>query len=395
MKSPSNTNGTKTPVIIYVLWHKDYAEGQIYAKEIYSTFTRDISAPLSRGIGIPVYFRFEEYEDGKPKDIDVELAQHTIVIIFINAKIVKSDKWKEYINNLKEKMDRANNTKKTHIIYPIAIKKHALNLDILNCQNFIRFYEFPESTKIKRLINCITHELCRLIYNIEPLYNEVKQQAINSKSNPPLKIFISHVKQDGEDLALNIRNYINQNTSLKTFFDANDIAIGHDFEKIINENITTDIVFLVIHSDKYTSSEWCKTEVITAKRKNSPIIVINIFKNGEDRSFPYMANVRNFRFNTSYDDIEDIIFVTLKETLKIKYQKMYIEYLLKRFNMEIDNNTVLYYPPEILSFLFIKNLNNGYVIYPDPPLGLNELKIIYEFDNTYKFITPSFLPLIK
>ncbi|KJU85134.1 Toll-Interleukin receptor domain protein [Candidatus Magnetobacterium bavaricum] len=378
---------SRAPLRIYVLWHKDYAEGQGYADKIYAAFTRDVTTPLSRGIGIPVYFRYEVDNGDKPIDIDFSSTENTAIIILVDANIVVSDKWQEYIVSLRGKMANLNGR---HRIYPVAIRKNALNLRQLNGLNFIRLYDYEEDVKSLRLINIISHELCRLLYNLPPIDNRQTQP---ETSPAPLKIFISHAKIDGREMAENIRDYIAKNASVKTFFDTNDIAIGYDFAHEIESAIDDNTVLLALHTDKYTSSEWCKTEITIAKRKKRPIVVVSLYEKGEERSFPFMSNVKVFKYQSSKNDLEDIIGVALKETLKVKYQEMYIKYLLSINTMK--GYTVLSSPPEPLTFLFLKKVKPSCIIYPDPPFCKAELELMYEFNNEYRFVTPTFISLIK
>jgi hypothetical protein len=72
---------------------------------------------------------------------------------------------------------------------------------------------------------------------------------MNSSSNcsqdvnpPPVKLFISHAKVDGVNMAMDFRNYIRSETKLSSFFDANDIADGYDFEKEIAGGVKNSIL---------------------------------------------------------------------------------------------------------------------------------------------------------
>lgn len=47
----------KYPLSLFVVWHPSFAEGKNIANYLYSIFCRDIEEPLSRGLGIQVYYR--------------------------------------------------------------------------------------------------------------------------------------------------------------------------------------------------------------------------------------------------------------------------------------------------------------------------------------------------
>ncbi|NVL83801.1 TIR domain-containing protein, partial [Escherichia coli] len=81
-----------------------------------------------------------------------------------------------------------------------------------------------------------------------------------------------------------------QHTELQTFFDANDIAPGHKFALEIFNSIEHSAL-VVVRTDAYASREWCRREVIEAKRRARPIVVIDALTKAEERGFPYLGNV--------------------------------------------------------------------------------------------------------
>ncbi len=77
---------------LYIVWHPDYQEGQELASHIYSRLTRDVTRPVSRGLGIPVFFRnIMLAETGRPVPINLDDAQHSAVIVLIDDNFVVSD----------------------------------------------------------------------------------------------------------------------------------------------------------------------------------------------------------------------------------------------------------------------------------------------------------------
>lgn len=374
------------PLKIYVAWHPGFGQGINYANYFFSIFNRDTKNPLSRGIGIPVYFR----SGIDPLEIDIKSAENIAVILLVDPAMVTSDVWETYVNKL---VDQSESNEGNLIIYPVAISKSAFNLSHkLQQKNFIRLYEVGDHIKSDFLIGSITHELCRLLYGKERISKE------NSllQSPPPLKLFISHAKEDGVNIAKALSDYIQSKTELKTFFDANDIAIGYDFPQEIESHIQSSVL-LVIHSDKYSSREWCRKEVLLAKEHNRPIVVLNLLKEGEDRSFPYMANLMNIRINEG--EYEEDIFIrilsaVLRETVRFRYQQLQITYIIQKHGLTENIGTVLSRPPELLTLLSLKNEPSTYIVYPDPPLSDEELTILSRFIGEPKLITSSVLPLI-
>ncbi|MCY4226463.1 MAG: toll/interleukin-1 receptor domain-containing protein, partial [Gammaproteobacteria bacterium] len=91
-----------------------------------------------------------------------------------------------------------------------------------------------------------------------------------------IKVFISHSKhdRDGETIGISIRDWIHSHSQLDSFFDIYDIPSGLSFDGILKHEIGAG-VFLAILTDSYSSREWCRREVIEAKRRRVPMIVVN------------------------------------------------------------------------------------------------------------------------
>lgn len=384
----------RPPLAVYVVWHLGFSGGQELADCIFSTISRKITDPLSRGIGIPVYFRSHGFSDtGKPKPITLEEAEHTAVVVLISDEMVADGTWSTYVHALYDQIQ--NSGEKKHLLYPVSISKHAFNVGgNIPAANFIRVHEV-EREVLKRdfLLTRLVHELCRLLYNKERISKAAPQ------SPAPIKIFLSHAKRDGKDLALELKQYIDADTGLETFFDADDIAAGFKFPDELAANVEQSVL-LVLHTDAYSSREWCRREVLLAKKHNCPIIVLNAFKNGESRSFPYMANVPNHRLkNLSVEKrkpmLQRIVFQAMLETLRFKHQELMLRSLAHAYNLKVDNDAVFALPPEMITVHNHRDSNHEIVIYPDPPLGDDEMELLTEYKPSIQFITPSYLPALS
>jgi hypothetical protein len=215
--------------------------------------------------------------------------------------------------------------------------------------------------------------------------------------SPPIKLFISHSKHDDSKLhALKFRDFINSQTQLKTFFDANDIAFGSNFGEVIkNAAKDKDSALVVFQSDSYADREWCRIEIIEAKLGGCPIVIVNAIQNGEQRVFPYIGNYPSIRYK---DNFKEIIDLTLEQVLHNRYTSKFIDSLTDLY--KIKANRILATSPELFNFIQLKkDLKNeekfGLVVYPDPPLGSEEMEILSQLDSNFVFMTPLTLPLIS
>lgn len=379
----------KTPLSVFIVWHPGYAEGKLIADFLYSVLCRDSSKPLMRSIGIPVYFRsIRATNTSQPIDIDFRESEFSAVIALIDDKFILDYEFRAYIDKIS---DECNNEKDKRRIYPIAISNNAHKVSSkLSEINFVPVNEIDnQNAEIK---SPILHELCRLLMNMKKATEETE----SNYTPPPVKLFISHSKHDeSKNDAIAFRDFINSKTQLKTFFDANDIAYGSNFGEKIKE-AAKESALVVFQSDSYAEREWCRIEVLEAKKAGCPIVIVNAVQNKEQRAFPYLGNYPSIRFKDK--NFQQIIDLTLEQVLFNRYTIKFIDSLTDQYG--IKANRILSTSPELFNFIQLKkeglseDEKFGLVIYPDPPLGSEEMEILNDLDNNFVFITPLVLPTI-
>lgn len=388
----------KTPLSVFIVSHPDNLEGQQMADFLYSVLCRDSSKPLIRSMGIPVYFRSTKAENtNQPLAINFSESEFTAVIALVSDEFVVD---KEFGNYLDKIFDECNSVSDKRRVYPIAISTNAFNVSAkLSPINFIRVTKAIEnvcSTDTKgnifsQIKSPVLHELCRFLMNMKKATDEIDSLTIS----PPIKLFISHSKHDESKLdAAKFRDYINSQTQLKTFFDTNDIAYGSNFGDEIKK-AAHESALVVFQSDSYSDREWCRIEVLEAKSAGCPIVIVNAIENREKRAFPYLGNYPSIRFKSNFLDIIDL---TLEQVLFNLYQKIFLDSLTNMYGIKSDR--ILSTSPELFNFIQLKaqglsgGENFGLVVYPDPPLGSEEMEILNKLDSNFIFITPLTLPLI-
>ncbi len=144
-----------------------------------------------------------------------------------------------------------------------------------------------------------------------------------TSSGQALRVFLSHRKnkdETGIQIATGIKAFIDSKTTMRNFFDSTDIPPGDNFCQRIEECIL-DAAFLAIQSDEYSASYWCQKEVVSAKKKRVPMIILDALDKGEDRSFPYLSNVPVIRVRLPLKE-EDILYILsrlLLEAIRYRY----------------------------------------------------------------------------
>lgn len=355
----------KSPLEILVMWDELFEDGQKYGNLIYSSFNRKIENPMENSIGIQVSFCHSE---------DFQFlynAENTIVFILIDDEmIINKTKWANIVDGM-----LAENKNKLNI-FPIAFSTNSIS--IFPNLSGINFIIADDSTKYNKFILSISYSIYKTIFNYR----------LNEKIEIPL--FLSHTKRDGigEQKAKGIKDYLySQGSAVKVFFDENNIDFGERFEEKIEDGIKTSTV-VILHTDGYSGSEWCRKELLYAKRHKRPIVVIDFLSKGENRSFPYMGNTKVIRIESNINYFV-LINQILIESIKIKYFELYTEYLLAIFAVNSSKIEIIPYPPELLTNIYSKYKT---IVYPSPPLGIEELDVLNQQQNK-KYITPTLLSI--
>jgi hypothetical protein len=384
-------NRLKYPLSLFVVWHPDFVEGKQIANDLYSTFCRNIDEPLSRGLGIQVY-----YQSVSLIPIDKSIANRNAIILLIDENYMVNSNFQEFTKYFISLTDDSTR------IYPIALCQQATGFGCgLDAIQFIRYQngfinirdEYEKG--IKKITAEILHDCARLLMNFQPVWMDKK----GSKIPSPVKLFLSHAKKDGEETTKKFKLFVESETKLDVFFDTVDIADGYEFEKQIEANIENSAL-VVFHTDEYSSREWCRIEVLVAKRNKCSIVVVHNIKDGEKRAFPYMGNTPTITLKEDEtSSFIEILTLTIYQVVNNLYQKE----LLQSFEAEFKNDQAEFVtitsPPELFNYIDLYRMKLSekkilIVLYPEPPLGAEELRILNDIDKDIKFITPIYLPTL-
>ncbi|QKF66559.1 TIR domain-containing protein [Arcobacter venerupis] len=345
--------GIKSLLAIHVISHKNFYNRETYNDIIYSTFCKNLNNYLSRGINIPVFFY-----DSDNCNIDKNKYEKNIIVVLIEDKLL--------LDNKKNNLSHITDDKEFSII-SFAISKNSHRLSpFFEEKNLVRVYEYKTlEDMINATILDLAHFLCK------------------SLTNHKQKVFISHAKLDGKSLAKDLQHYISTDTKLDSFFDANHIQESSNWADDLEKGVRDSIV-LVYYTDLYSSRLWCRKEILFAKKHDRPIVVVNLLKDKEDRSFPYMANVPIMKVSKLNDkNMRLVLKSILVESVRHYYQHLVLDSFLEENSLK--EFTPLASAPELLT-LINKNECEKF-LYPDPPLGNEELEIL----NSYKkecYFTP-------
>ena len=385
---------------IHVIWHAQFEQGRQIAERLYDRLTRNLQKPADRGLGIPLYFtcRPADGSSRPPPAIDFSVAHRTAVLVLVDDEMVLDrDNWGPWLN---QTATDTTQDPQRRLLLPIAYTRHMANLP----QPFSNIQGIRWSSLAKNKPEAFSDEEWQALSEGEreklldkernaKLYRHLYHELCRFYEHPngePVTLFLSHGKKDGMPILKKMRDWIQKENMLNTWFDVKDIAIGSDWREQIIDGVNS--AFLAIQTDVYSSREWCRIECLTAKEKNIPILVVDAVQSGEDRSFPYLGNVPTVRWQGNDANCADIVEQTLREVLRHRYQTARLT-----DHVGARPDTVTYHrQPELLTLLNERHrkgeaFDNGALVHPDPPLPREELALLHKHWPNLKITTPTLL----
>ncbi|TNC11686.1 toll/interleukin-1 receptor domain-containing protein [Methylobacterium terricola] len=369
-------HSTRPFLAVYVVWHPAFAAGRSIAKSLYEHFRRELYENVAGGTGLSVLYRSEiDPHIGNLRDIDLDESETTAIVPLIDARFAQDAAYMAWIRDLAFRTDLAGLRSR---IFPVAIDGAFGRTGLM--QQAVRWdgwRRMRQADRRRRLVSDLTYQFGRMLRAyLERLRRPDEPEDELDRYLRKVQIFLSHSKHDpdGARIARAVRDALYNGDGLSTFFDVHDIPTGVRFDDVILRQVRVSAV-VAIHTDGYSSREWCRREIIEAKRWNVPLVVANCISEGDERGFPYMGNVPIVRLDPhALDRIDHVVGRLLDEVLKDFLWRCRIE--LARTDAE-DSAVFLPRPPELISLAGLEDRADADVtlIYPDPPIGAEERRL--------------------
>lgn len=350
----------KFPIAAHFIWHPDERDVpeeivERLQKVLFKNKTSDFS-----GCNEMPFFLYSTTSDSEiPNSLELKWAERNVIFIFSGIKLVISETWCSYLRDIQPS--------ENVMVVPISLDSKGLNLpNHLSSINAIRLGDFS-SNKIEYSLVCICHAIQRFL----------------TTNKSALKIFISHCKADEYGVVLTniLQTFIKARTGLKAFFDVTEIQQGYNFENEINNNLDTSSL-LVLCTDSYSSRYWCQHEVLYAKEKLKPILLVDAVRKSVDRLYPALGNVPCIRVDP-YSLLPDeekfeILTAILVETVRCNYVKALFS-LYSDLNWIPKDEVVLSLRPPEAYFLSSIPKNKLKIWYPEPQVFDKEIKWLEKY----------------
>ena len=355
-----------------IVSHPECVEGERIATRLRQHFGTDRYRNIVGGAGVTVIFRNTNAPDSAtPLPIDWNEAETTAAVVLMDDALANDPAWAQYVRRLAgEAEEKGFGTR----VFPVALETGSLDIG-LDTQA-LRWDRWTGNNleREHRLFRELTYEFSRMLRHRLAQHTDDERDLQRYRKN--IQVFLSHSKHDdhGEAVAGAVRDWLHHNSALSSFLDVRDIPAGLSFSSIIDDSIQ-DGAMVTIYTDSYSSREWCRHEVMEAKRRNAPMVVVNCLQTVDERVFPYLGNVPSIRMNPDRRDrIDQIASLLLDELFKDFLWRQRIE----GFRSAHPQVMFTARPPElILLSNLMDNAGDGErtLVYPGPPLGSEEIRL--------------------
>lgn len=371
------------PFGIYVLWHPEYSNGKNIAVRLHSHFATDLNRNVAGGAKIPILYRNTNASGtDTPLPVDWDIAADTAVVILLDDMLARDASWTRYIQNL-----MYNATPLGSRVFPVVTENRGLDV----CQDVqaLRWDEWTgdDHERGQELIRRLTHDFIRMLrYRLEAGRPDLAGHPDGRGRR--VNVFISHSTNDvyGKQVAEAIRDWVSNSSQMSSFLASRDIPTGVRFGDVIDNSIR-DSVVVVVYTDSYSSSEWCRHEVIEAKRANAPMLMVDCLESIDERSFSYMGNMPMVRMDpASVDDIPVVVGRMLDEAFRHVLWRCGVD-----SHASSPHTAFMAWPPELVSVAVLPSADGGErsIVYPDPPLSPEELGLFSGVDRNLRLLSLS------
>lgn len=347
------------------------------------------------------YFRFRQHREvvgigglsvvyrAPPEKIDWTRAAVTAVVVLVDECMSRDLEWREYADRLMRQAESAESPAHCFPVMLQAVERSGLAV----AQQALLWHQWEGNAEDRkqRLACDLAHEFSNLLrcrLSAPGGENNFRSPTRNYLATRT-KVFLSHSKhdRDGKALAQSMRSWLDRHSHLSSFFDTRDIPPGMPFREVLLEEIG-DSAVMVLHTDSYSSRDWCRQEAIEAKRRQVPMVVADCLRDRDRHSIPYLGNTPVVRVSP---DRAEGRFRALVQCLLEEVFRTYL-WRCRVQEHQRSNPGVLFLSrtPELLSLASLSaamhSENGAEIVYPNALMSVDEARLFAE-------IAPRVLPL--
>ena len=360
---------------LYVVWHPDYTEGADVADALRRHFGSDRNRDVGGRAGVSALYRNANAPGSlTPIPIPLDDSDTTAVVVLIDTALAGDPDWTQYVEEISARADARGFRAR---LIPVAMKSGVLDFGLST--QAIRWDSWAGNVgeRRDRLVRDLTYEFIRILRHFLAQIRHAPDDGDDlNRYMEAIQVFLSHSKHDddGESIAEAIRNWIHANSALSSFFDVINIPAGVSFASAIDHSIQNGAM-VAIYTDTYSSREWCRREVMTAKLQNAPMALVDCLQTLDERAFPYLGNVPIIRMDPNLmDRIPQVVARLLDEAFRDFLWRCRVEALRQTNPPAIFISR----PPELVSLAALPNGSGDdpqSIVYPEPVLSAVEASL--------------------
>lgn len=341
------------------------------------------AGPDDAGLRIPM--PFHAASDGAPLPLAIDAAEHTLAVVLVDSRMARrvgpdaaGAAWAALVCKLLAESPPGTGP---HAVLPVALDASAFSLDEarLGGTSFLRLDVVPRDEQAERLLFHVCAASLRLL--------DGRPVAPGATAKAPVSLFISHAKPDlPKDTGLSdtdpVRSILLElsQTPVDAWFDAKKIPRGGKFPEEISGGVLQCSALIAVVTNHWSSREWCRREVLEAKEARRPMLVVDHITDEKPRLFPYLGNAPVMRWKNHLSARKAVTFA-VREALRYRFHMAALS------ARAAAGDEVFGTKPELLS---VAQLPSGTrrVLYPDPPLGEEELRELRRVATGVVLTTP-------
>ena len=366
------------PFSLYVVWHPDFTRGDRIGNLLLDHFGSLRYRYVAGGDSVGVIFR-DEADPGaqEPLPIDWTHTGTTAVVVLLDNTLIEDPAWSKYVRNLAEQADRTGFG--TRLI-PVAMEGGVLAIGLV--EQALRWHDWAGSDdeKERQLVRELTDTFIRMLrYQLARLRHTGDGHSALDDYLTNVRVFLSHSKHDGqgEIVADALRTWLNDNAKAAPFLDVRNIPAGVPFDSVLEHEVARSVM-VTIYTDSYSSRDWCCREILTAKRRRVPMLVVDCLQDTDASSFPYLGNVPWVRMDPHTVDRLDYVAEHLLEEV---FKDFLWQCRVESFRNAFPQTTFLARAPELISLTSIPPEYYGTahdIVYPGPPISAQEEQLFVD-----------------
>lgn len=365
-----------------VLSHPSDLLGVDAAMALCDHFERDLYQEVAGDAEVLVMH--QSHPDAAALDpIGWDESEITVVVPVIGSAIASDDAWSNYVVNCVHQA-----TVKGALVLPVMVEDIVSELPLGVQAVRLDRWHGTAGDRCRRLVREVTLEVIRYLrHRLHQRTRPTDSEASLSDYGRKVQVFISHSKHDddGERVALALRSGLHHHSALQGLIDVHDIPAGLPFDEVLLHQVRNSAV-LAIHTDSFSSREWCRREMIEAKQHMVPLVVVDCLRDRDEHCMPYLGGVPVVRMCPEQCDRVEVVVQRLLD-------EMFMSYLWDNRTRGLQGRFAdvhfMYRPPELLSLTAAElspPSDLSEIVYSGPILHADDLRVIEQLVPNVKAV---------